>query len=106
MEGQTVTQATLVAAPVHKSSQVSIQLALFNADGTPATVLSDEDVMALINGTAIEAQTDVGAVTSVVAAGATPTKAEFDALRVDALATRTVLNSFLAKARTAGHLAE
>jgi len=51
------------------------------------------------------AQTDVGAVTSTVAAGATPTKAEFDALRTDALAVRTVLNSLLGKLRTAEILA-
>lgn len=47
---------------------------------------------------------DVAAVTSVVAAGATPTKAEFDALRVDALATRTTLNALLAALRTAEFL--
>jgi len=51
------------------------------------------------------AQTDVGAVTSVVAAGATPTKAEYDALRVDVLACRTVINSLLAKLRTAEYIA-
>ncbi|WP_411102448.1 hypothetical protein [Streptomyces sp. cmx-4-9] len=48
---------------------------------------------------------DVGAVTSVVAAGANPTKAEYDALRVDALATRTKLNALLAALRTSGQLA-
>lgn len=36
-------------------------------------------------------QADAITVTSVVAAGATPTKAEFDALRVDVLALRTAL---------------
>lgn len=51
------------------------------------------------------AQTDVGVVTSVVAAGATPTKAEYDALRVDVLACRTVINSLLAKLRTAEFIA-
>jgi hypothetical protein len=51
------------------------------------------------------ATTDVGAVTSVVAAGANPTKAEYDALRVDALATRTKLNALLAAMRASGQLA-
>lgn len=51
------------------------------------------------------AVTDVAAVTSVVAAGAAPTKAEYDALRVDALAVRTKLNALLAALRTAGIVA-
>ncbi|MFG2748015.1 hypothetical protein [Streptomyces xanthophaeus] len=51
------------------------------------------------------ATTDVGAVTSVVAAGANPTKAEYDALRVDVLAIRTKLNALLAAMRTSGQLA-
>lgn len=53
----------------------------------------------------VAATTDVAAVTSVVAAGANPTKAEYDALRVDALATRTKLNALLAAMRTAGLIA-
>lgn len=69
------------------------RLELYNTDGTPY------GEVAFVQSAA---QTDVGAVTSVVAAGANPTKAEYDALRVDALATRTVLNSLLAKLRTAG----
>lgn len=48
---------------------------------------------------------DAGAATSVVAAGATPTKAEYDALRVDVLALRTKVNGLLAVLRTAGLLA-
>lgn len=73
------------------------RLELYNADGTP---YGDDGEFAQA-----AAQTDVGAVTSTVAAGSTPTKAEFDALRVDALATRTVLNALLAKLRTAGIVA-
>lgn len=38
---------------------------------------------------------DAGAITSVVAAGANPTKAEYDALRVDVIALRTKLNELL-----------
>lgn len=71
-------------------------LVLYQADGTP---YGDDGEFV-----AAAAQADVGAVTSVVAAGANPTKAEYDALRVDALATRTVLNALLAKLRTAGLL--
>lgn len=45
-----------------------------------------------------------GAITSVVAAGANPTKAEYDALRADVLATRTALvaliNAFAARRTT------
>lgn len=48
---------------------------------------------------------DAAAATSVVAAGANPTKAEYDALRVDYLALRTKVNGLLAVMRTAGLLA-
>jgi len=87
-----VEQQQVVAQTSINPSQGVTRVALFKSDGTPFAGLPSTAA----------AQTDVGAVTSVVAAGATPTKAEFDALRVDALATRTVLNSLLAKLRTAG----
>lgn len=45
---------------------------------------------------------DAPALTSAVAAGATPTKAEYDALRADAAALRTKLNALLAALRTGG----
>lgn len=45
------------------------------------------------------ALTDVGALTSVVAAGATPTKAEYDALRADVATLRTKVNALLAEHR-------
>lgn len=48
---------------------------------------------------------DAVAATSVVAAGATPTKAEYDALRADYLALRTKVNSLLAAMRASGQLA-
>jgi len=87
----TIEQAVIVDQAELNRHQAATKIALFNADGTPRTVAAQA-----------AAQADVGAVTSVVAAGAAPTKAEYDALRVDALATRTVLNSLLAKLRTAG----
>lgn len=92
MAGELVQQLVVVSKNKDNSTGVGY-VALLKADGTPFA--TDPFVKAA-------AQTDVGAVTSVVAAGATPTKAEYDALRVDALATRTVLNSLLAKLRTAG----
>lgn len=87
-------RATVITDGSVDYNQSAVKLALFNTDGDPLNV---PELAA--------AQTDVGAVTSVVAAGSTPTKAEYDALRVDALATRTVLNSLLAKLRTAGIIA-
>jgi hypothetical protein len=91
-EHKKVTQAVLVDQSVVNTHQTVEELALFNPDGTAFGIVP----------TQAAAQADVGAVTSVVAAGATPTKAEYDALRVDALANRTVLNALLAKLRTAG----
>lgn len=87
-----VQQLQVVSQSNMNRSQGVTQAALFNSDGTPFGDLPRQAA----------AQADVGAVTSVVAAGAAPTKAEYDALRVDALATRTVLNALLAKLRTAG----
>ena len=91
MGNQVVGQAVLTTRDAFDPNQVSLQLATFDEDGVARPVPAQA-----------AAQTDVGAVTSVVAAGANPTKAEYDALRVDALATRTVLNNLLAKLRTAG----
>jgi len=90
-EYQKVEQFVVVPQAAVNPHQTVHQLALFDADGTPHVVAAQA-----------AAQADVGAVTSVVAAGAAPTKAEYDALRVDALATRTALNSLLGKLRTAG----
>lgn len=84
-------QAVVVSRTSPIANQESIQLALFDSTGAALTV-----------GKQVAFQADVGAVTSVVAAGATPTKAEYDALRADALATRTTLNALLAKMRTSG----
>ena len=53
------------------------------------------------------AQTDVPAMTSTAAitGGEPPTEAEFNQLRADVVAMRTVVNSMLAKFRTAGTIA-
>lgn len=48
----------------------------------------------------IAAQVNSPATTSTVAAGPTPTKAEFDALRADYLAVKTTLDALLTKMRT------
>lgn len=90
-----VEQIQVVSQGTINPSQGVTQAALFKTDGTAFGPLPLQTA----------AQTDVGAVTSTVAAGATPTKAEFDALRVDVLANRTVINSLLAKMRTSGALA-
>jgi hypothetical protein len=67
---------------------------------TRAAYYGDKPVLA--DATQGAAVTDVGALTSVVAAGATPTKAEYDALRVDVASNRTKINALLASLRAAG----
>lgn len=51
------------------------------------------------------AQADMAALTAVDAAGANPTKAEFDAVVDDLTAARTTINGLLAKLRSAGLIA-
>lgn len=68
---------------------------LFQADGTPFSVSTE--VMPL--------QSDPSAFTSSAAAGSNPTKAEFDALRTDALALRTAFIALLTKLKNAGYMA-
>lgn len=51
------------------------------------------------------ASADAAALTAAAAAGATPTKAEFDKVVVDLGVLRTAHNDLLAKLRTAGILA-
>lgn len=73
------------------------QVALFKADGTPFPASSFSQAAA---------QADVGALTqAAITGGESPTEAEFNALRTDHAATRTVVNSLLAKLRTAGIVA-
>ncbi|MCX4993847.1 hypothetical protein [Streptomyces longwoodensis] len=51
------------------------------------------------------AQADMAAVTTTAAAGATPTKAEFDKVVTDLANARATINGLLAKLRAAGLLA-
>jgi hypothetical protein len=87
-------QATVVPRSTAQRNRTTVLLSLFGTDGSPLTVPKQ-----------IAARADDVALTSTVAAGATPTKAEFDALRTDVDNLRTVVNDLLAKMRTAGILA-
>ena len=88
-------QARLVTSPVRRSGQAVVDIALFNDDGTARSVPKQA-----------AAQADVTPLTqAAITGGEPPTEAEFNALRADHAATRTVLNSLLAKMRTAGQLA-
>lgn len=81
------------AAPSNRTGVGSV--ALFNPDGTPYPAF-----------TKATAQADVGALTqATITGGESPTEAEFNALRADHAATRTVLNALLAKLRTSGIIA-
>lgn len=59
---------------------------------------------ALETATQAGAVADQAALTAAAAAGATPTKAEFDKVVADAAAARTTLNALLASLRAAGLL--
>lgn len=89
--GQEILQATVLALSKPKANQEMIKLGLFDASGAPLTA-----------GKQMTFQADIAALTSTAAAGSTPTKAEFDALRNDLIAVRTGVNGLLAKLRTAG----
>ena len=80
-------------AAINPNAKVT-RLAVFNEDGSVRNL-----------GQSATSQADVVALTSTVAAGSEPTKAEFDALRADLIATRSVVNSLLAKLRVAGLIA-
>lgn len=90
-----VTAAILVDMDAISPNATPLQMALFDSDGNPVTPLSAAQVAV---------QADVAALTSSAAVGV-PTKVEYDALRADLIATRTVVNSLLAKMRTAEVLA-
>lgn len=76
-------------------NQSAVKLALFNTDGDPLNV---PELAA--------AQADVAALTqAAITGGDSPTETEFNNLRADHAATRTVVNSLLAKLRTAGIIA-
>ncbi len=87
-------EAILVTSPVKRTGQDQVQLALFETDGTARIVPKRA-----------AAQADLAALTSTAAAGATPTKAEFDKVVVDLGTTRTLINALLTKMRTANQLA-
>lgn len=88
-------QAVVVTGQVQRTGQDLVQLSLFDSAGA-AWVLPKQAA----------AQTDVPALTqAAITGGESPTEAEFNALRTDHAATRTVLNSLLAKLRTSGVLA-
>lgn len=87
-------QARVVARTTPDSSQNFLDISLFDSLGNPLTV-----------GAKVATSADAGALTSAAAAGATPTKAEFDKVVVDLATIRTALNDLKAKMRTAGILA-
>lgn len=87
-------QAVVVAGSSINPAMELERIALFNSSGTQLSVPLQ-----------IASNSDAAAATSVVAAGANPTKAEYDALRADYLALRTTVNNLQAKMRTAGILA-
>lgn len=95
MGHQTVEQAVFVNKEAMSPHQTTTHFAVFNEDGTPRD-MSDAFTQAA-------AQADVAALTSAqISGGEPPTEAEYNALQADLAATRTVLNSLLAKLRTAG----
>lgn len=71
----------------------------FYSDGTNWVASGDGNVTP---GVAVP---DAAALTSTDAAGANPTKAEFDALRADVVAVRTTVNALIASLEGAGLLA-
>ena len=89
-------QATVITQEAPFTNQALIQMALFNEAGEP-----------LAQPTQMAAQADIAALTqAAITGGESPTEAEFNALLADHAATRTAVNSLLAKLRTAGLLAE
>ena len=94
---QTVRQLEVVRSFTPLRNVNTGKVVLLNADGTPYLPATF---------TQAAAQTDVGALTqAAITGGESPTEAEFNALRTDHAATRTVVNSLLAKLRTAGIVA-
>lgn len=90
---QTPRQLVVASSGSVKSNQNTGVVLLLNADGTPFRQAA--------------AQADVAALTqAAITGGESPTEAEFNALRTDHAATRTVVNSLLAKLRTAGLIDE
>jgi hypothetical protein len=92
MGHQVIEQAVFTNKEVMSPHQKTTLFAVFTEDGDPAVVPAQA-----------AAQADVAALTSAtITGGEPPTEAEYNALRADLVATRTTLNSLLAKLRTAG----
>ena len=95
MTASNVMQAVMVSQPVTQTGQHVMKLALVNEDGDALNVPKQGAT-----------QADVAALTqAAITGGESPTEAEFNALRTDHAATRTVLNSLLANLRAAGVIA-
>ena len=95
MTGQLPLQATVIEQAEPATNQALLQIALFNGSGDP-----------LAQPTVMPVQADVAALTqAAITGGESPTEAEFNALRADHAATRTAVNSLLAKLKTAGLMA-
>lgn len=95
MTSSSVVKVVMVGQPATQSGQHVMKMAFVNEDGDSLNIPQQA-----------AAQTDVAALTqAAITGGESPTEAEFNALRTDHAATRTVLNSLLAKLRTAGVIA-
>lgn len=91
-EHTVVEQVRFVTRPAPSNHQRMTTIAVFDEDGAPLVVPSQA-----------AAQADVAALTSAqISGGESPTQAEHNQVQADLAATRTVLNSLLAKLRTAG----
>lgn len=80
------------------------EYALINQALIPGTIV-DNGVTAGLDDSVVTQATTVAApaaITSVVAAGANPTKAEYDALRADVVALRTTVASILTNLKGTG----
>lgn len=94
----TVEQVRVVTQAAINKNQNVTEMALFDATtGAPFGTLPKQTA----------AQTDMAAMTSTAAitGGEPPTEAEFNQLRADVVALRTVVNGLLGKMRTSGALA-
>ena len=91
MASQVVEQAVVTAQAAVKVGQETTKLALFNPDGTPYSVAQQLAVK-----TQIAALTTVTAANGVAAAGATPTKAEYDVVVTLTNANKTAINAIIA----------
>lgn len=87
-------QAVLISQASLTRNSDPMRLALFTEDGSPAGFLGTEPAA---NQAAVAALTQ-----AAITGGESPTEAEFNALRVDHAATRTVLNDLLTKLKAAG----